>query len=405
MKRLIYPMTLLLLGVSLAGFSGPAQADDLLAKDFQEIQKQAGGSTVRFYMFGGWAQVNKWIDTKVAPALEKQHGITLKRVPMTAPVFINKLLTEKAAGKKTGNIDLLWINGENFKKAAQTGLLHGPFAQLLPNFKKYVDPATVRHDFGFPVEGREAPYGRAQFVFEYDQARTPNPPRSVKGLLAWAKANPGRFTYPQPPDFTGSAFIRQLFYALTGGHQQYMAGFDQALAAQKAPALWAYLNELKPYLWQKGRTYPKDSAALDTLFARGEVDLNMSYHPPHAQSKIIQGDYPATVRTYVMAEGSIYNTHFTTIPFNAPNPAGAMVVADHLLSPEAQLSKFDPRNWGDFPALDLDRLSPEQRAAFAAVDLGPATLTPDVLARSAVPEIPSDYLEFLEAGWENQVLR
>jgi len=324
---------------------------------------------------------------------------------MDAPVFINKLLTEKSAGKTRGTIDLLWINGENFKKAAETGLLLGPFASRLPNFQKYVDPATVTHDFGHPVEDREAPYGRAQFVFEYDPARTPTPPRSVAELEKWVEANPGRFTYPQPPDFTGSAFIRQLFYALTGGHRQYLAGFDPDLLARNAPKLWAFLNQLKPHLWQKGRSYPKDSATLDTLFARGEVDLGMSYHPPHAQAKILEGTYPPTVRTFVLADGSIYNTHFTTIPFNAPNPAGAMVAADYLLSPRAQLSKFDPQEWGDFPALDLSRLDESWRARFQAVDLGPATLKPEELAQAAVPEIPSDYLEALEAGWEKHVLR
>lgn len=402
-KILVALMTLAVLTMA-----GPALGDndsDLLKMDFSQIEKAANGQTVRFYMFGGWAHVNEWIDTFVADEMKKRYNITVKRVPMDAAIFMNKLLNEKAAGKTDGSIDLLWINGENFKNARQADLLFGPFASKLPNFQKYVDPATVQYDFGFPVEGYEAPYGRAQFVFEYDTARTPNPPTSFKALKEWILANPGRFTYPQPPDFTGSAFIRQVLYATAGGHEQFLKGFDQNLYDQTSPKLWAYLNGIKPGLWQKGRSYPQDSAALDTLFARGEVDFGMSYHPSHAQSKIIEGTYPKTVRTVVMDEGAIFNTHFTAIPKNAVNKAAALVMANFLMSPEAQLSKYDPANWGDFPAIDLSRVSEDWQKKFKAVDLGPATLSPDALAAKAVPEIPSEYLEKLEADWERDVLR
>ncbi|MCF8107164.1 MAG: ABC transporter substrate-binding protein [Desulfohalobiaceae bacterium] len=386
--------------------SVPAKAGQksLLEKSFGKTEKEAKGTEVRWYMFGGWAHVNSWVDTYVAREMKKRHNIKLTRVPMDAGVFVNKLLNEKAAGREKGTIDLLWINGENFKNARQAGLLFGPFAGKLPNRRKYVDPGSVAFDFGYPVDGFEAPWGRAYFVFEYDTAVIGSPPETVAGLKAWIKAHPGRFTYPQPPDFTGSAFIRQIFYAVSGGHEQYMQGFDPDLFARQSPKLWAFLNEIEPWLWQKGRTYPKDSAHLDSLFSRGEVDFGMSYHPPHAQNKILEGVYPETVRTFVLEEGALSNTHYTAIPANAPNKAGAMVLADFLLSVEAQLSKYRPDKWGDFPVLDPARLSPEDWERFREVDLGPATLPPERLARAAVPEIPAEYLEALEQGWEEHVL-
>jgi putative spermidine/putrescine transport system substrate-binding protein len=105
-----------------------------------------------------------------------------------------------------------------------------------------------------------------------------------------------------------------------------------------------------------------------------------------------------------MQDGSIYNTHFTAIPFNSPNKAGAMVLANFLISVDAQLSKYRPENWGDFPALDPQRLRQEDRRRFQAVDLGPATLGPEQLNPVAVPEIPADYLEAIEQGWRDHVL-
>ena len=391
--------------LGILALAGAARAaGDIDAMTHADMLAAARGTEVRWHMWGGSDQINAWVDGYVATEAEKRFGITLVRVPMDAAVFVNKLLTEKAAGKDTGTMDLLWINGENFRNARQAGLLYGPFLDRMPSFRAYYDPEQSRYDFGFPVDGFEAPYGRAQFVFEYDSARVPNPPRNYAGLKAWILANPGRFTYPQPPDFTGSAFIRQVFYATTGGHGQYMQGLDKELYAKNAPAAWAWLNEIKPSLWREGRTYPRDAAALDTLFARGEVDMCMSYHPAHAQMKILEKTYPGTVRTFVMEDGTISNTHFTAVPFNAPNKAGAMVVADFLMSPEAQLSKYLPANWGDLPALDVARLPAEQAGAFAAVDLGAATLPAGVLAGAAVPEIPSGYLELLENDWEKHVL-
>ncbi len=377
---------------------------DWQSMDYKDIEKAAQGTTVRFYMWGGSVSINSWIDNYVAKELKSRYSITLVRVPADARVFVNKLLAEKQALKTEGSIDLVWINGENFRNAYENGLLYGPFAGKLPNFIKYVEPSSVEYDFGYPVKGFEAPWGRAQFVFEYDSSKIKDPPRTFGSLLKWAMKNPGRFTYPQPPDFTGSAFIRQAFYAETGGYSRYMKGFDEKLFGANSPKLWKYLRAMKPYLWQQGHDFPKDITSLDTLFERGEVDFNMSYHQADAANRIITGRYPSTVRTFVMEDGSIYNTHYTAIPFNAPNKAGAMTAANFLLSPGAQFSKNEPSNWGDFTVLDLNKLPEEWKNKFMNLDLGASTLPFETLSKYGVPEIPSDYVEKLEDGWKSEVL-
>ena len=121
---------------------------ELLKMEFDQVEKLARGGEVRWYMYGGWAHVNDWVDTYVAGEMKKRYNIKLVRVPMDAGVFVNKLLHEKAGGKNTGTIDLLWINGENFKNAKEAGLLFGPFSEQLPNVKSYVDPDGVSHEIG-----------------------------------------------------------------------------------------------------------------------------------------------------------------------------------------------------------------------------------------------------------------
>ncbi len=383
----------------------PGDEKDPLEMDFSEIEESARGSELRFYMWGGNTLVNEWVDGPVAQKLRDTYDIDLVRVPMDAAVFVNRLLSEKEIGRQKGVMDVLWINGENFKNARQGGILYGPFTDALPNFAAYVDPSTAVSDAGFPVEGWEAPYGRAQFIVEYDSEEIPAPPDSFEALLQWVRENPGRFTYPQPPDFTGSAFIRQAFYHYSGGYQQFSAVFDRELFDEKVASLWDYLNALEPWLWRQGESYPPDIAILDGLFERGEVGFNMSFTQTAASSKIQQGRYPQSVRTFVFKGASLSNTHYLAIPFNAPNKAAALAGINEILGPELQLSKNDPANWGDFTVLDINRLPTKYAEAFANLDLGEATLPLSVLSENAIPEISSEYLEALERGWVENVLK
>mgnify|MGYP006297959667 CR=1 FL=1 len=383
---------------------GGAEKEDWIDASYGEAEEAASGGEVNFYMWGGDERINSWIDDFVGTRLEEEYGISINRVPMDASVFINKLLAEKEAGKRTGVIDLVWINGENFKRAKENGLLYGAVAGKLPNID-YVPPEEIEYDFGYPVEGYEVPYGKAQFVFEYDSAEYDAPPQSFAELPRWVEDHPGEFTYPQPPDFTGSAFVRQALYAVTGGHEQYLGEYDEELIQENEDALWDYLKELEPHLWQSGRDYPQDKARLDLLFERGEVGINMDYNPLAASGKVLDGRYPETVRTFVMEEGAISNIHYVAIPFNAPNVPEAMVTADFLLSPEAQLSKNRPENWGDLTVLDPQKLPEKWQESFEELDLGPAALPVEELSEAAVPEISAGYVEYLEKRWEEEMLQ
>ncbi len=384
--------------------SGEQQAFDWQEASWEEIVSQAEGTEVSLHMWGGSSTINAWIQGFVAELIEERHGIALQMVPTEAPVFVNRLLAEHEAGRDRGSIDLMWINGENFKRAKEAEVLAGPIVEKLPNFNSYVDPAVASHDFGYPTDGYEAPYGRAQFVFEYDAAAPHGHFASYATLPQWVRENPGLFTYPEPSDFTGSAFIRQAYLALNGGPDAFLEGWDPQLYAETSPRLWQYLDDIAPYLWQEGRSYPRELAVLDTLFERGEVAINMSYTQANAQQRILEGRYPHTVRSFVPQEGSVFGTHFTAMAFNAPNPAGALVLANLLLDPLVQASKNDPANWGDFTVLELDRLSPEDQARFTELDLGAATLSLQELEEAAIQEIPAEYIEALQDDWYTYVL-
>ncbi len=380
-----------------------------LEKKWDAIEESAKGTTVNFYMWGGDERINSWVDTFVASTLNKEYGIKLNRVPMGPDEYLNKLLGEKQAGKQEGSIDLLWINGENFRTARQADLLWGPFADKIPNYQKYVDDTApdVAYDFGFPVEGYEVPYGKAQFVFAYDTAKIKNPPKSSLELQQWVKEHPGRFTYPEVPDFTGSVFVRHLMYELCGGYEAfpYTEEVNKNDLDQQLQPLWDYMKDIKKDLWREGKTYPSSIGALHQLFADGEIDLTMSYNPALISGMIEQKLLPDTVRTYVWDNGTIGNTHFLAVPFNAPNKDGALAVANFLLSPEAQISKYTPANWGDLTALDTNKLQPEKLQELNSINAGIATLSSEELQSHRLPEIAATYIPIIEALWKEKIIQ
>jgi putative spermidine/putrescine transport system substrate-binding protein len=383
--------------------SGPSEAGQ---QPWEEVVATAEGTTVNFFMFGGAEDTNAYVDEWVAPRLQEEYAIELVRTPISdTSDAVNKLLNEKQAGREEGTIDLLWINGENFFTGSQADLWWGPWAEELPN-ARYVDwdDPRINTDFGHPVDGYEAPWSQAQFVMIYDSARVEDPPENTEELLKWTAENPGRFTYPAPPDFFGNAFILQLFYQVTGQVEPYLQEFDQALFDAEAPAFYDFMNELEPNLWRGGQTYPTSGAALDELYQNGEVDFTVSYNPYFAQQQVERGIFPESSRTYLLEGGTLANTSYVAIPFNAPNKEGAQVVANFLQSPEAQRELQKRNVVGGLTTLDVDLLPEEMRQQFT-IDPGPAALGLDELQENQVSEARTEWQLALQDGWVSEVQR
>ncbi|MFC4712090.1 ABC transporter substrate-binding protein [Planococcus dechangensis] len=403
-------MALSLAACSSADDNGEAvDSEELLTADWQQVIDESAGQEVNIYMWGGSDSINRYLDDRVAPRIKEQYDVTLKRVPMNdAQDIINQLLDEKLAGKTGGSMDIIWINGENFKAAKDNDLLWGDFTSQLPNFNDFVDQDApeIAQDFGEPVDGLEAPWGKAQFVFVHDDNKSPNPPASMEELAEWVKENPGQFTYPALPDFTGSAFVRHVLYETTGGYEQYQGpAEDIDDLQQRLQPMWQYLNDIEPYLWREGETYPESLAKQDQLYASGEIGMTMSYDPALAASEVLKGRFPQSTRTFLLENGTLANTHFLSIPFNSSDKAGALVAINELLSPEAQTAKLSPENWGDLSSLDLDKLPPEAQQAMNKVDMGTATLPLAELESKQLPELSADYIDIIEKGWMENVAK
>lgn len=370
------------------------------AQSWEETVAEARGQTLYWNAWGGDEGINDYV-AWVGERLAEEYEIELVHVKLSDTAeAVRKVVAEKAAGRHAdGSVDLIWINGENFKAMKDQDLLHGPITPSLPNYA-LIDVAAnpaIELDFTIPTGGYESPYGQAKLVFIYDTQTVSEPPASMAALLDHAAANPGRVTYPAPPQFLGTTFLKQALYELVDDPEALLLEAGDNFDAVTAP-LWAYLDRLHPVLWRDGKDFPSGDDALIRLLDEGAVDFALSFHPGKASSAIAQDLLPDTVRTFVLAEGTIGNTHYVAIPYNAAHKAAAMVAANFLLSPEAQARKQHPDVWGDMTVLSMARLSEEGRAQFDALPRGIATLGPAELGPT-LPEPHPSWMTRIEASW------
>lgn len=401
-KLLVLLLPLLLLwGCS----SGQKDNSSSMPASYREALQNAKGKTVTYYGFGGNDAQNRWVDEVVAPMMKKKD-VTVKRVPMDIDTIINKLTTEKEANKQIGDMDVVWINGENFYYAKKLTLLDTIKPSLIPNMK-YIsksDPDTEK-DMGTKIDDQEIPYGNAQFVLIGNKAMfNGNYPTSAKQLLAWAKANPGKLTYVAPPDFTGSAFVRNIIYETVGFDK-----LDKAPATKEGiykvikPAL-NYLNELKPYLWQKGQNYPKTTAQMDKMFADGQIAMDFSYNQMYVATQKQAGLFDDKAETFLFDNGMIGNYSYLAIPRTAPNKSAAIVLINTMLSPEAQTKHLDPKYGATVSPYSSAKMPQTMKQKLSDSVEANNTVPANELAKKRLPEVSGKKIPIIEQLWKEHVL-
>lgn len=360
----------------LALVAGGAQADD----DWSRVLDEARGQTVYFYAWGGSDAVNRYLRWANGE-LRSRHGVKLQHVKVSdIAEAVHRLRTDKEAGRTSGGaIDLLWINGENFHALKRHQLLEPELLSAVPNHTHLLtDKLPLLSDFGVPVDGLEVPWGMGQFNLIAREKTFPQKEITPQQLLQYAQDHPGRLSYPKPPDFIGTTFLKSLLQALTDNDERlYQPATDKA-AAELLPELWNYLDQLHPLLWEKGKTFPQSSAQQLQWLADGQLHVAFSFNPQEMAAKIKAGRLPAPVSQHYFSQGAITNSHYLAVPRNASHKAAAKVAINFLISEPAQQRKADTDHWGDPAVIELP---------------GEPALLP------TAPELHASWQSLLEAEW------
>jgi putative thiamine transport system substrate-binding protein len=376
---------------------------------WKQVLTEGQNQQVYFHAWGGDPQINAYIQW-VAQQVKSQYNIHLHHVKLSdTSEAVSRVLAEKSANNNhLGQVDLVWINGANFATMAEHSLLLKDWADKLPNFM-FTDPENnpaVTLDFGVPTQGMESPWGQASLTFYYDQLATHTPPKSLNELLSWTKENPGRFSYPKPSDFLGMSFLK---YALVVLHQQKDSDIQRQLYLQATNLnteqvlnpLWEFLTKLHPNLWRKGKYFMQSGVEMRRLVDDTEISLAFTFSAPQVPVAVTRYDLPESIRSYAMEDGSLSNTHFVGIPFNASNAESAQIVANFLLSIEAQAYKQQASVWGDRSVLIASTLTVSQKSLFK-------TQTPHLSAlpfssiKKTLSEPHPSWVDAIQSGWQER---
>ena len=357
--------------------------------------EKAKGQTVYFNAWGGSDNINKYVKW-AGDQVKERYEVNVELVKITdAGEVVKRIKTEKEAGRLGGgSVDMMWVNGENFRALKTNGLLHGPWAESIPNWTFVDTNKPVRKDFSETTDGLEAPWGTAQLTFIADKNVVAEPPRSAKQLLEFAIKNPGRVSYPKPPNFHGTTFVKQLLSELIEDTALLANPVDEKNFAQTSQPLWDYLDKLHPVAWRKGKAFPANNAEMHQKLADGELKLSLTFNPNDAANLVAKEQLPPSTYSFGFTNGTIGNVHFLAIPFNAKAKEGAEVFANFLLSPEAQVRKADITVWGDPSVLDATKLTVEQQAVFNKRAPGSLTEVNPTLA-----EPHASWVGALETEW------
>ena len=270
----------------------------------------------------------------------------------------------------------------------------------LPN-AKYINlenNSPFFYDFGIYNEGKEMPWGLSQLIFYFDTSSLINPPKSVEELMLFIKSNPGRFTFPQPPDFVGTSFLKQILLEVSSDTSQFYKKYDSEKDKIYLKDLWNWFDEVTPFLWKKGKSYPSNYLSLAQLFTDNEIDFGITFNISFPKNEITKGNFKSSVKSFIPNIGSLANTHFLTIPYNSGNVDASKVVINFLISPEAQMKKQDPDVWGDPSVISISKLDKKNKDKFKNYLKNSTNLSYLDLEKK-LPEPHPSWVKVIEDGW------
>ncbi|KOX16055.1 ABC transporter substrate-binding protein [Saccharothrix sp. NRRL B-16348] len=278
----------------------------------------------------------------------------------TAPDMPGKLKAEQSAGRSQTHLVLTGTDG----LAAVVG--QGLAARLLPDQEarfpglrdNYLPPAAAMQDLA-QGQGIAVTYYPAGPLLEYDPAKVPSPPKTADGLLAWAKANPGKFQYAVPANSgPGRTFLMGLPYILGDKDPK-----DPENGWEKT---WAYLAELGRYVDH----YPSGTTETMKNLANGTANVVATTTGWDINPRVL-GTVPETMKVTTL-EGFTWVTdaHYAVVPKGVSQDvmAANLALIKWMLDPQQQAKAYDKGYFYPGPAVKgvtLDMAPEESRDALA----------------------------------------
>lgn len=170
----------------------------------------------------------------------------------------------------------------------------------------------------------------------YNSRQVLNPPKSYSDLLAWIKANPGKFTYCRPDEGgSGDNFVVAAVRSVMSpaDYKALAKGYNPKLE-KDWPKAWALLKSIEPDLYQNGY-HPDGNIRVLNLLAKGTIWIGTAWSDQGLQA-LDKGLLPKYIKLTQLNPPFPGGPAFMSVPKLAQNPAGAKVFLNFVLSPAEQ---------------------------------------------------------------------
>jgi len=248
-------------------------------------------------------------------------------------LVVDNMTAAMNAGKSSVNLDVYEDSPLNYVYPAGK-TFKDYFLPLtvkdIPNIAK-IDPKVQAPAYGYGVA-----YRASAVTLVYNSQQVSTPPKTYSQLLAWIKANPGKFTYCSPADggsgdYFVAAAIRSVMSA--SDYAALRKGYNTGLE-KHWPKAWAILKALEPDLYQNGY-HPSGNVAVLNLLAKGTISMGTAWSD-QGLSALAKGVLPSYMHMTQLNPPFPGGPAFMSVPKLAQNPAGAKVFLNFILSPAEQ---------------------------------------------------------------------
>ena len=276
----------------------------------------------------------------------------------TAPELAGKIKAQQDAGRV--DIDLVLTGTDALSAGIEQKLwvdLIPGHANSLPKLDDIYQPAAAKMQGLAKGQGVVVTYYPSGPLLEYMPDKVKTVPTTAEELLAYTKANPGRFLYARPANSgPGRTFIMGLPYILGDSNPQDPAkGWDKT---------WAYLKELG----QNIEYYPSGTGAVMKELGEGSRDMTVSTTGWDINPRVL-GVVPKEAKVAALKGFHwVADAHYMCVPKGLPNEKLAVLLdlMTFLLSKEQQAYTYDEGYFYPGPAVKgvtLDMAPPESQAA------------------------------------------
>jgi putative spermidine/putrescine transport system substrate-binding protein len=261
----------------------------------------------------------------------------------TAPQLASKIQAQQQAGNV--QIHLVLTGTDGLAAGIKLGLwenLKSYYGQFFPGLMNNYQPAAANMATLAQDQGIEIVWYPSGPLIEYNPAKVATPPDSTDALLAWAKANPGKYQYAQPRNSgPGRTWLMGLPYLLGDS--------DPTDPTNGWSKTWAYLTELNKYV----TSYPSGTTATMKNIAAGTVDIIASTTGWYINGRAI-GTVPAPIKVAKFQSFTwVTDAQYGVIPKGVSSDVliANMRLLEWILTPEQQAVTYDKGYFYPGPAV------------------------------------------------------